>query len=271
MAITAIAVTLSGCSISGAPDLAEYRSFASSYFTTGYGAAAIDDYRGSADDFTRAARRNSIVLSAIGSIDLKYQDYVSSLTRESQTVPFATTLLSLSLSGAGTLVGSAAAKTTLAAVDTGVKGAKAAYDKDILSEKTIQFLQKQMRANRNTVRTRILQNLTRDTRSYPLELALIDVNDYAAAGTIGAGLIGIDEQTSANLATTETLKATEITAYGADNASDVIVEYLTKGGAPAQARLQKWLLDHRLSVTSWLFINGGEFASLRSQFVKDIR
>jgi hypothetical protein len=264
-------LTLQSCSVTGAPELSKYQSFATAYFSTGYGPEAINAYRTAQDDYTRAARRNAIVLSAMGSIDIKYEDFVSALTRESQTVPFATTLLSLSLSGAGTLVGSSAAKTVLAAVDTGVKGAKAAYDKDILSDRTIQFLQKQMRANRNLVRTRILQSLTGDTRVYPLELALIDLNDYAAAGTIGAGLTGIDEQTSANLTRTEVLKATEIAVYGADSASDTIIDYLTSGGTAAQARLQTWLRNHKQNVTSWLFINGGQFAALRSQFVKELR
>lgn len=263
-------LTLQGCSIAGAPELSEYNSFAAGYFSAGYGPSAIGDYRAAPNEETRTARRDAIVLSAMGSIDIRYENFASALTRESQTIPFATTLFSLSLSGAGTLVGSAAAKTALAAVDTGVKGAKAAYDKDILSDRTIQFLQKQMRANRNLVRTRILQNLRNDARSYPLELALMDVNDYAAAGTIGAGLIGIDEQTSANLAKTEELKTTETGVYGADSASDAIFEYLTAGGPAAQAHLQKWLRDHHQNVTSWLFMNLGQFAPLRSQFVTEL-
>ncbi len=175
--LTATTLLAAGCSpsISGGPDLSQYQSFSRQYFTRGFGSNAIAQYDQSTDGSEKSAIRNRVVLSALGSIDTEYGAYERSLTRESQEVPLAATLASLSLSGAGTLVASSVAKTALAAADTGLKGAKAAYDKNVLADKTVQFLQKQMRTNRNKVKSEILIKLALDTNQYPLELALIDV------------------------------------------------------------------------------------------------
>ncbi|WP_027668325.1 hypothetical protein [Rhizobium leguminosarum] len=207
----------------------------------------------------------------MGSIDVKYSTYERDLTREGQEVPFITTLASLSLSGAGTLVGSSAAKTALAAADTGLKGAKSAYDTSILAEKTVQFLQKQMRTNRNRIKTAIIDKLALGIDRYPLELAMMDVEEYAAAGTVTAGLIGIDEQTSQALTASERAKITEIAVYGPNEATAVIRDYLNKGGAEAQSKLQQWLRDHNQQVSTWLFLNGSQFGPLRQEFARELR
>lgn len=265
----------SGCSpsIAGGPDLAEYRSFSSNYFRDGYSVTRVNAYYRASDSISKKAVRDGIVLSAMGSIDVKYAAYEQDMTREGQEVPFVANLVSLSLSGAGTLTGSTAAKTALAAVDTGLKGAKSAYDSDILARKTVQFLQKQMRTNRNQIKSAIITKLGLGISQYPLELAMMDVEDYAAAGTLTAGLIGIDEQASASLAASEASKVTEITSavYGPNQSSAIIRAYLQNGGAAAQNRLQQWLKGRNLSVTSFLFVNGGQFSSLRDEFVQELK
>ncbi|MBB3391628.1 hypothetical protein FHT82_004406 [Rhizobium sp. BK275] len=265
----------SGCSpsIAGGPDLTEYRSFSSDYFRAGYSAPRVKGYYGASDTISKKAARNGIVLSAIGSIDVKYAAYEQDLTREGQQVPFVADVVSLSLSGAGTLTGSTAAKTALAAVDTGLKGAKSAYDSDILARKTVQFLQKQMRTNRNQIKSAIIVKLGLGIDRYPLELAMMDVEDYAAAGTLTAGLIGIDEQASAALAASEAAKVTEITSavYGPNQSTAIIRAYLENGGAAAQNRLQQWLKARNVHVSSFLFLNGGQFATLRDEFVQELK
>ena len=262
----------SGCSpsISGGPDLSQYQRFSKQYFASGFGSTAITEYDQSTDASEKSAIRNRIVLSALGSIDTEYGAYERSLTRESQEVPLAATLASLSLSGAGTLVASSVAKTALAAADTGLKGAKAAYDKNVLADKTVQFLQKQMRTNRNKVKSEILIKLALDTNQYPLELALIDVENYASAGTIAAGLIGIDDQTSKALLQSEDLKQTRIDVYGADDSTVVIREYLNRGGEEAQDKLRAWLKERDAQMSIWHFLNGKN-AALRAAFAKTIQ
>ncbi|WP_162894751.1 hypothetical protein [Rhizobium terrae] len=262
MAITA------GCtpSVAGGPNLSQYNGVTSAYFADGYSAKRLRAYH-ETDEADRRGIRNSIVLSAMGSIDVQYARFSAELTQESQGVPFLATLTSLSLSGAGTLAAAKAAKTALAAVDTGIKGAHAAYDKNILSEKTIQFLQKQMRANRNRVRSSILSKLALDTAAYPLELALMDVNEYASAGTITAGLIGIDEQTSDVLARSEDAKVETVYAFSADNASALINGYIDKSPDAPQT-IRQWLAQEKIAASLTEFVYAPQFASSRARFVQ---
>ncbi|WP_436817377.1 hypothetical protein [Neorhizobium sp. DT-125] len=269
MSMAAVTAALAGCtpSIAGGPNLAQYNSVTTAYFAGGYAPSRLEAYHTATSEIDRRALRNSIVLSAMGSIDIQYAKFSAELTQESQGVPFVATLTSLSLSGAGTLAATKTAKTVLAAVDTGIKGAHAAYDKSILSEKTIQFLQKQMRANRNGVRSSILDKLALDTAAYPLELALMDVNDYASAGTITAGLIGIDEQTSQLLARTEETRTETIYAYAADEATGLILDYLRSGEAAQQAVLG-WLRGNNMNADLTQFVHAPQFATARRRFVE---
>jgi hypothetical protein len=266
--MAAATVALTGCtpSIAGGPNLAQYNSVTATYFAGGYAPSRLAAYH-SAGDFDKKALRNSIVLSAMGSIDVEYARFSSELTQEGQGVPFVATIASLSLSGAGTLAAAKATKTALAAVDTGLKGAHAAYDKSILSEKTIQFLQKQMRANRNRVRSSIIDKLPLDTAAYPLELALMDVNEYASAGTVTAGLIGIDEQTSQVLALTEASRTEVVYPYAADDASTLINSYIDRNPDAPQT-LKNWLARHNIARLTD-FLNDARFAAARRQFVRE--
>lgn len=261
-----------GCSpsLSGGPDLTGYETFSRGFFEGGYGANRVAAYDQATDPSEKKSLRDSIVLSAVGAIDTRYTAYERTLTREGQQIPFITSIASISLSGAGTLVGGEVAKTTLAAVDTGLKGAKAAYDKDILAEKTVQFLQKQMRTNRNKVKTDIISKLALDVGRYPLEMALIDVEDYAAAGTVTSGLVAIDEQTSKALAASEQQKVTLISTYGPDDASKIIRQYVATGSA-ATKRINDWLTDCKhLDLTSGHLISGREYVALRQEAVRAI-
>ena len=257
----------SGCapSIAGGPALTGYQATTQAYFNDGYSSARLKDYRTAATASEKLLARNSAVLSAMGQIDLAYAKFATQLTREAQTVPFLATVTSISLSGAGTLVGSTVAKTTLAAIDTGIKGGMAAYDKNILAEKTIQFLQKQMQSNRNRMRSVILSKLSFDTLSYPLELAMLDVNEYAAAGTVTQGLIGIDEQTSRVLAQTQEDKVETIFAYGADDATVAIEAYVKANGQPAKMALGEWVRSLGTDRTEFLY--GGKYALSRIEFM----
>jgi hypothetical protein len=264
---TLVLLAASGCapSIAGGPTLTGYQAKTQAYFDHGFSADSLDEYRKASTSSSKLIARNAVVLSAMGQIDLAYTKFAARLTREAQTVPFLATVTSISLSGAGTLVGSSVAKTTLAAVDTGIKGGMAAYDKNILGEKTIQFLQKQMQSNRNKMRSVILSKLSLDTLSYPLELAMLDVNDYATAGTVTQGLIGIDEQTSRVLAQTQEEKVETIFAYGADDATLAIEAYVKAKGAPAETALAAWVKSLNTDRTEFLY--SGKYALSRIDFM----
>jgi hypothetical protein len=144
--------------------------------------------------------RDQIVFARMYAIDLYYSEFEASLTRERQNVGFFTTLASLALTASATAVVAAEAKTILAAVATGLTGAREAYDKEILIERTISILQQQMRARRKDVRVIILERLAMDPSSYPLELALADIESYYRAGTITGAFIDVAQETGVRLA-----------------------------------------------------------------------
>ncbi len=143
--------------------------------------------------------RNQIVLSRMYAIDMLYSDYEARLTRERQEVGFYSTVVNLALNSAGTLAGGAATKATLHAISAGLVGAKTSYEKDILIERTVSILQKQMRVNRKEVKTQIVERLSGSTSAYPLEFALTDVERYYRAGTISGALLGVDADVSLKL------------------------------------------------------------------------
>ncbi len=180
-----------GCSpsISGGPNLSQYQSFSRQYFASGFGSAAIGQYNQSSDASEKSDIRNRIVLSALGSIDTEYGVYERSLMRESQEVPLVATLASLSLSGAGTLVASSVAKTALAATDTGIKAPRRRMTRMFWLTKQSSFCRS--RCERTATRSGRISHQARP-RHKPVSARtrLIDVENYASAGTIAAGLIG---------------------------------------------------------------------------------
>ncbi|MET3855058.1 hypothetical protein [Rhizobium sp. OAE497] len=260
----ALLPALAGCtpSVAGTPNLTEYQAVSDRYFASAFSTQRLATYEAVTDPGRRQSLRNSIVLGAIGTIDLRYAKFVNRLTQESQIVPFGATVTSISLSTAGALTGSEAAKTTLAAVDTAIKGGVAAYDKSILADRTIQALQKQMQANRNRVRSAIIAKLSESTLSYPLELAMIDVNEYAAAGTITAGMATIDEQAAQNLAVSEDEKVERIYAYAADETTAAIIEFMNTGNPAVLAAVNAAAANARVTAP-FLIYDAGQAANRR--------
>ena len=148
----------------------------------------------------RRELRDQIVLSRIYAMDLYYSEYEVQLTQERQNIGFYSTIASLALTTSATAIAAAETKTVLSAVATGLTGARTAYDKEILIEKTITILQTQMRARRKEVKTQIIARLGEDTTAYPLELALSDLETYYRAGTITGALIEVTEAAGLRLA-----------------------------------------------------------------------
>jgi len=80
-----------------------------------------------------------------------------------------------------------------------VTGTRAAYEKEILAEKTLTAIHTAMRANRMKIAVRILSGLQKDVDAYPLPVALSDLDAYYNAGTILGALIGITETVGAEV------------------------------------------------------------------------
>ena len=199
-------------------------------------------------DPQKTAIRNQIIFSRMYAIDLAYSQYEMRLTRESQSVGFLGTLTQLGISTAGTFAGGEQTKTILHAASSGVTGVKEAYEKEILIERTISVLQQQMRARRQTAKAKIIQRTSHGAASYPLELALSDIEEYYRAGTITGALIGAaqDAGTSLQVADAEERDVLE--------ARFVRTEYL-----PRLRAFYRASAANRKCMRDWLAATGSQF------------
>lgn len=146
--------------------------------------------------------RNEIIAQRMYAIDMYYTQYEAALTRERQEIGFGALTTAGGLSTAATLAASAATKSVLSALATGVIAVKGNYESEVLLSQTMRTLQKQMRASRNVVSEHISTRVGASVAEYPLAEALGDVEDYYRAGTVTTAVIdmsttvGIEEQES---------------------------------------------------------------------------
>lgn len=148
--------------------------------------------------------RDQFITGRLALIDLRYLQFIRSLTSDKQQIDSATDIASLTLNLAGTLVGGARAKTNLAAAAAGLGGAKTSVDKNFYYEKSVDALVATMNAKRKEVLTRILQSIGSSLNAYSLTHAVTDVHEYYLAGTINGAITFIQAQA------TEREKASDI-------------------------------------------------------------
>ncbi len=140
--------------------------------------------------------RDEFLTGRLVLIDLRYLQFIRTLTSEKQQIDSASELLGLTLNLAGTLVGSAQAKTNLAAAAAGLGGATTSIEKNFYYEKSVDALVATMNAKRKEVLIRILGSMGSDLTGYPFTQAVTDVQEYYLAGTINGALTFIQAQAS---------------------------------------------------------------------------
>ncbi|RVD55403.1 hypothetical protein EN828_25230 [Mesorhizobium sp. M2D.F.Ca.ET.185.01.1.1] len=133
----------------------------------------------------------------------------------------------IALNSAASLVAPVGTKNILSAAAAGLTGAKSAYSDEVLQKSTIQLLQTQMRANRAIAWSNIIRRLGDSDASYPMALALSDLEEYYRAGTIPGALLKAQA----------TISAAEQSAQ--DDKQEAIVYQISK--APAQVLLRNAL------------------------------
>ncbi|MEO1748652.1 MAG: hypothetical protein AAFR27_08555, partial [Pseudomonadota bacterium] len=72
-----------------------------------------------------------------------------------------------------------------------MSGSQAAYQRDVLLDQTLQATISQMRADRSTVKARIVGRYDANQLEYTLQMALSDLADYERAGTLSSALSSI--------------------------------------------------------------------------------
>lgn len=139
---------------------------------------------------TREAWRNHVLEARIQDMNLHFADFEQSLYKQGIGFGVGTDWVLLALTGAASVASEGTAN-VLAAAATGVTGAKSAYSKDVLYEKTLVVLIAQMVAQRQTVLVLIRQGEAQDATAYPLTRGLADIEDYYNAGTIPGAITGV--------------------------------------------------------------------------------
>ncbi|MCX7068417.1 MAG: hypothetical protein NTW85_12080 [Methylococcales bacterium] len=183
MAVTVLVLPLmiSGCaSVSGYPDrLIETE-------------AALKEVRPiverkNIDACNEKSCRNKILSAEMIGVDINFSEFERKLFRETREVTFLTTVTTLALTTAGAMTGTA----VLSGIATGVVSSKQAFDKEILLDQAKNAIHTQMRALRQTVANRIRYGMKQSFEEYPLNAAIIDIEEYYNAGTLLGAFVGI--------------------------------------------------------------------------------
>ena len=186
--------------------------------------------------------RNEIIAARMRAADTYYYAFEASLIRERQELGFISSIITIGLSGAVPLVSAVDTKNILGAASAGLQGATKAYSDEVLFQKTVQVLATQMRARRDIIASEIIERLrTLDIDAYPLSMALGDVDEYYAAGTIAGALIEIQKTVSAESRSAENQKAQAIIrgTFGFDDSGRILTAYLVPGGEPSDDRIRQ--------------------------------
>jgi hypothetical protein len=143
--------------------------------------------------FPTVAERNQIITARMYIADLEYHKYEAKLTRDLQEEGLAATLAVLGLTSVASLITVASTSRILAGTATVVTGADKAFSDKVLLSNTIQALQAQMRADRQTQAAVIISKMPTPIAQYTLPMALSDVDKYYQAGTLASALIGLQK------------------------------------------------------------------------------
>lgn len=162
------------------------------------GSDALDLLQRAATGDISDAERNNFVLARMYAIDLRYSEFELDLSQERNQSDFFVKLLSIGLTGVAALSAVSETQAILAGIDTALKGANDAFSKEMLLNRTIETLTKQMRAGRDKIRSQILEGLDKPLNKYPFYVALGQLDAYYTAGTLPGALADVN-----NTVTTE--------------------------------------------------------------------
>ncbi len=209
----------------------------------------------------RRRLRDDIVNGQLRAMDLHFALFEQEMAREGVLINVGTDWAVLGLSGAGTIVPTAGTKAILAAISGGLTGAKGSVDKNVFYEKTMPVLLGKMEALRKEQLVAIRTGLNLPTSSYPLNQALIDVENYYKAGTIPGAILGIAESSGATAADAEkNLKNLIVLKYNAEGPTrplrDRINRWLDSDPGKNVPLLRDWLRKQKPPITlspgSWV-------------------
>ncbi len=143
-------------------------------------------------DPKRRSCRNRIITARMYAIDILFSEFEESLFRQTRESGFAATVVTLGLTSAAAVAGGTASQ-ILSGTAAFIIGAREAFQKEVLAERTLVAIHTAMRAGRARVAVRLREGLRLSIDDYPFALGLNDLNAYYNAGTILGALVGITE------------------------------------------------------------------------------
>ena len=155
----------------------------------------------SISDFYKAptiSARNEFIEGRLVLMNIRYIQFIRTLTAEKQLFDSATEMLAMSLTLTATAIEPASTKTALSAIASGVLGTHDIVNKNYYFEKTIPALISTMDAERKGVLVNILKGRNKDLFDYPITQAIIDLNTYYQAGTLQSAVMTIQVQAAEN-------------------------------------------------------------------------
>ncbi len=190
---------LTGCStLGGAPEPSFDIQTDLKELSESFGnATSIKTYY-AAQEPQRKDARNKFIAGRLALIDLRYLDYVRTLTSSKQQFDSTTQIAAMTLGIAGTLTGGVRAKSNLAAGVTALTGTNTIIDKNYFFDKSMDALVATMSAKRKEVLAGMLPQLLLPVDRYPLENAMADLVAYYEAGTLPGAIKAITTQATAS-------------------------------------------------------------------------
>lgn len=132
--------------------------------------------------------RDMVVDIYVHAADARYRAFLAQLSRQTKGVNLGHDLLIIGLSGGASIAGKSTANALSAAV-AGLAGSRASISKELYFEKTLPALIAGMESARLKQKIMIYTKLrTEDVNSYPLGVALSDVDSYEASASLDAGI-----------------------------------------------------------------------------------
>jgi hypothetical protein len=139
----------------------------------------------------RRTYRDELIAQRIAAIDISYRLFEEQLFQEGTVRNIATDWALLGLAGAGATISSSTTQKILAAVSGGLVGARAAFDKNALFDRTLPSLVMTMEASRDKIQVSLLKGMQVDTSSYGIIDSLGDLDRYYFAGTLPGAIFNI--------------------------------------------------------------------------------
>jgi len=167
---------------------------------------SMDEYKGHLADYNAKIKDENFALARILrdqmidrillNIDLNYRDFEDRFSVNRAGFNTAADFLELSISTATTISNGERVKTVLGAALTAAMGTRLSIDKNFLREKTTEIIISQMRANRDKITKRIVEQMANYTvQQYSMERAWRDLIELFYAGTIQAGFATLSDET----------------------------------------------------------------------------